>query len=125
MTWIYYDSKTGNVERFVKRLKEHRNWNIRKIDDAFQPTHPGHLITYTTGIGEVPLSTLRFLQSNSQFVETVTSSGNKNWGSNFALAATKISKEFKLPVLMQFELSGTMADLQKFIDNIEGNTYGN
>jgi len=125
MTWIYYDSKTGNVERFVNRLKQHREWNIQKINDEFQPTHQGHLITYTTGIGEVPLSTLRFLQTNHQFIETVTSSGNRNWGSNFALAATKISNEFKLPVLMQFELSGTMADLQKFIDNIEGNTYGN
>ena len=125
MTWIYYDSKTGNVERFVNRLKAHRNWNIQKIDDSMQLTHPGHLITYTTGIGEVPASTLRFLEMNSSFIETVTSSGNRNWGANFAVAANKISEEFKLPVLMQFELSGTMKDLQKFIDNIEGNIYGN
>lgn len=125
MTWIYYDSKTGNVERFVNRLKEHRDWNILKIDDTLRLTEPGHLITYTTGIGDVPASTLRFLEINSRFIETVTSSGNKNWGANFAMAATKISKEFKLPVLMQFELSGTMTDLQRFIDNIEGNIHGN
>jgi len=124
MTWIYYDSKTGNVERFVNRLRAHRDWNIQKIDDVMELTHPGHLITYTTGIGEVPASTLRFLKMNSSFIETVTSSGNRNWGANFAVAATKISQEFQLPVLMQFELSGTMTDLQKFIDNIEGNIYG-
>ncbi len=125
MTWIYYDSKTGNVERFVTRLKEHRNWNIQKIDDTLQLTNPGHLITYTTGIGDVPASTTRFLEANSALIHTVTSSGNKNWGANFALAATKISERFKLPVLMQFELSGTMTDLQRFIDQIEGNIYGN
>ncbi|SEB15214.1 class Ib ribonucleoside-diphosphate reductase assembly flavoprotein NrdI [Pedobacter hartonius] len=120
MTWIYYDSKTGNVERFVNRLKLHRDWSILKIDASFRPLHAGHLITYTTGFGEVPLSTLRFLEENSSMIKSVTSSGNKNWGPNYGLAATKISTRFKLPVLMKFELSGTMADIQKFIDNIEG-----
>lgn len=120
MTWIYYDSKTGNVERFMNRLKLHRDWNIQKISDAFRPEHAGHLVTYTTGFGEVPLSTLRFLNDNSSLIKSVSSSGNKNWGSNYGLAAVKIAAEFKLPVLMQFELSGTMADIQQFIDKIEG-----
>jgi len=120
MTWIYYDSKTGNVERFVNRLKLERDWSIQKINDSFQPLHAGHLITYTTGFGEVPLSTLRFLEANREMIKSVTSSGNKNWGPNYALAATKIAAQFKLPVLMRFELSGTMADIQQFIENIEG-----
>ncbi len=120
MTWIYYDSKTGNVERFVNRLKLHRDWTIQKIDASFRPLHPGHLITYTTGFGEVPVSTLQFLEENSSMIRSVSSSGNRNWGQNYALAATKISVQFNLPMLMQFELSGTMTDIQKFIDNIEG-----
>ena len=120
MTWIYYDSKTGNVERFVNRLKLHRDWNIQKIGEDSKPEHAGHLITYTTGFGEVPLSTLQFLKENSSKIISVTSSGNKNWGPNYALAATKISDQFMLPVLMQFELSGTMTDIQQFIDKIEG-----
>lgn len=120
MTWIYYDSKTGNVERFVSRLKLHRNWMVQKIDDNFQPLHPGHLITYTTGFGEVPLSTLRFLEKNSNMIKSISASGNKNWGANYTLAATKIAAQFGLPVLMRFELSGTMADIQQFIDKIEG-----
>lgn len=119
MTWIYYDSKTGNVERFVNRLKLHRDWTIQKIDLSSPPQHAGHLITYTTGFGEVPLSTLRFLEENSSMIRSVTSSGNKNWGPNYALAAKKIAVQFNLPVLMQFELSGTMTDIQQFIDNIE------
>lgn len=120
MTWIYYDSKTGNVERFVNRLKLHRNWCVRKIDDSLLPEHAGHLITYTTGFGEIPVSTLRFLEHNRSFVKSVSSSGNKNWGPNYAMAATKISDQFNLPVLMQFELSGTIRDIERFIDNIEG-----
>ncbi|WP_262496987.1 class Ib ribonucleoside-diphosphate reductase assembly flavoprotein NrdI [Pedobacter lusitanus] len=53
-------------------------------------------------------------------IKSISSSGNKNWGANYAMAATRISAQFKLPILMQFELSGTMADIQKFIDKIEG-----
>ena len=120
MTWIYYDSKTGNVERFVNRLKLHRDWNIQKIDASFSPQHIGHLITYTTGFGEIPASTLQFLEAHSDMISSVTCSGNKNWGPNYGLAATKIAAQFKLPILMRFELSGTKADIQKFIDIIEG-----
>ncbi|AOM79240.1 class Ib ribonucleoside-diphosphate reductase assembly flavoprotein NrdI [Pedobacter steynii] len=120
MTWIYYDSKTGNVERFVNRLKLHRDWQIQKIDQVSLPLEEGHLITYTTGFGEVPASTLRFLEENSAAIKSVSSSGNKNWGPNYALAAKKISVLFKLPVLLQFELSGTGEDIRKFIENIEG-----
>ena len=120
MTWIYYDSKTGNVERFMNRLKLYRDWNLQKIDAAFRPEHPGHLVTYTTGFGEVPSSTIEFLKENSGMIKSVTSSGNKNWGPNYGLAAAKIADQFKLPILMRFELSGTMADIQQFIEKIEG-----
>lgn len=118
--WIYYDSKTGNVERFVNRLQIERNWHIQKIGNGFEPVHPGHLITYTTGFGEVPLSTLCFLEKHKELIQTISCSGNKNWGPNFALAATKIAAEFTLPVLLQFELSGTKKDIQHFIEKIEG-----
>ncbi|EDM36724.1 ribonucleotide reductase stimulatory protein [Pedobacter sp. BAL39] len=120
MTCIYYDSKTGNVERFINRLRLQRDWDIQKIDQISQPLQEGHLITYTTGIGEIPAATLRFLEENSSMIKSVSSSGNKNWGPNFAMAATKIAAKFKLPVLMQFELSGTGEDIRKFIENIEG-----
>ena len=119
-TWIYYDSKTGNVERFVSRLKLHRNWMVQKIDDTFEPLHFGHLITYTTAFGEVPPSTMRFLEKNSSMIKSISCSGNTNWGANYTLAATKIAEQFGIPVLLRFELSGTMADIQQFIDKIEG-----
>lgn len=120
MIWIYYDSKTGNIERFMNRLKLQRNWNIQKIDSDFVAEHAGHLVTYTTGFGQVPASTLSFLKGNSSLIKSVTSSGNRNWGPNYGLAAIKIAAQFNLPVLMQFELSGTMADIQQFIEKIEG-----
>ncbi len=120
VNWIYYDSKTGNVERFVNRLKNERDWIIQKIGGGYEPTQPGHLITYTTGFGEVPLSTMHFLQQYSHLIRTVSCSGNKNWGPNFALAASKIATEFNLPVILQFELSGTRDDIEQFIEKIEG-----
>ncbi|PIG96101.1 hypothetical protein CS542_09325 [Pedobacter sp. IW39] len=84
--------------------------DIQKIDEAFKP-YEGHLITYTTGFGEVPVSTLRFLDENSSMIKSVFQ-WKQNLGSHYAKAATRISDQFKLPILMQFELSGTMADIQ-------------
>lgn len=120
MTWIYYDSKTGNVERFVNRLKLQREWQVCKIDQLTLPLQAGHLITYTTGFGEVPLSTLKFLEAHRDSIRSVSASGNKNWGPNYAMAATRIAARFNLPVLLQFELSGTGEDIRKFIAQIEG-----
>ena len=93
---------------------------FQKIGGDFKPAEPGHLITYTTGFGDIPLSTLHFLREHKDMVKSISCSGNRNWGPNYGLAAAKISGQFNLPVLMRFELSGTMADIQQFIDNIEG-----
>ena len=84
---IYYDSKTGNVERFVNKLRGLTNWQYIKISNETKVENSGHLITFTTQIGKVPLSTLQFMERWHLHVLSVSSSGNMNWGTNFALAA--------------------------------------
>ncbi len=120
---IYYDSKTGNVERFVGKLRVLADWQCIKVSNEMEIENFGHLITFTTQMGKVPESTLRFLEKWHPYILSVSSSGNMNWGKNFALAADIISQEYKKPVLLKFELSGLDSDVKNFIQKV--NEYAN
>lgn len=115
---IYYDSRTGNVERFVRKIAVKTGWQCLKITDHPVVSNPGHLITYTTKIGHVPESTERFMQVNHPFILSVSSSGNMNWGANFAVAADKIAARYRIPLLLKFELSGLERDVGTFIEKV-------
>lgn len=115
---IYYDSKTGNVERFVRKLSLLTDWKYVKLSENTEADEVGHLITFTTQIGKVPALTLSFMERYHNYIQTVSSSGNMNWGSNFALATDIISKEYNIPVLIKFELSGLDRDVQDFIQKV-------
>ncbi|SCD20639.1 hypothetical protein PSM36_1823 [Proteiniphilum saccharofermentans] len=115
---IYYDSRTGNVERFVRKVSARTGWQCLKISEDLIVSSPGHLITYTTKIGQVPYSTGRFMQANSPFILTVSSSGNMNWGANFAVAADKIATRYGIPLLLKFELSGLERDVNAYIEKV-------
>ena len=117
---IYYDSKTGNVQRFMEKIKDERpDWEIIKINPDLEVKEDGHFVTFTTKIGEVPETTAEFLKKNSKYIKSISSSGNMNWGVYFAVAADKIKEEYKIPVCMKFELSGTNREVKHFIDNVE------
>jgi protein involved in ribonucleotide reduction len=105
---VIYDSKTGNVERFVNKLpfpcfsvKE-----IHKLDEPFI------LITFTTGFGQCPDTSLNFLEDNKSYLKGVISSGNRVWGKMFGAAADIISAKYNVPVLYKFELSGDEVDVE-------------
>lgn len=115
---IVYDSRTGNVSRFVDKLKKRVAWSFLKANPDIKLGKPYHLLTYTTGIGEVPESTKSFLENNSD-VLTVSSSGNLNWGLYFGQAADLISESYGAKILYKFELSGTTADIEEFIERTE------
>lgn len=121
MEWIYYDSKTGNVERFVQKITALSNWCVKKIQPGMNIDQPGHLITFTTRFGEAPETTTDFLNRAGGYIKSVSASGNRNWGRNFALAGNKIAEAYDLPLLLKFELSGTMEDVKEFINLIKNN----
>lgn len=108
---IVYDSKTGNVNRFVNKL----GLDHVKVRPGLIVHEPFILITYTTGFGEVPETTLEFLESNHHLMVAVASSGNRVWGDKFANAANIISERYSVPILLKFELSGTTKDVEKFL----------
>ena len=110
--YIYYDSKTGNVERFINKIKKIKeDWIFIKINPELKIENEGHLIIFTTKIGEVA--------ENRKYIKSVSSSGNMNWGIYFALAADKVSKEFNIPLGMKFELSGTQIQVNEYIKYVE------
>lgn len=112
---ITYDSLTGNVQRFVDKITNNNYLNVKKITDDTMITEPFIHITYTIGFGEVPKLTQVFIHNNKELIRGICSSGNKNWGNNFALAADKIAHQYNVPILLKFELAGTDSDVAKFI----------
>nr|WP_300005323.1 class Ib ribonucleoside-diphosphate reductase assembly flavoprotein NrdI [Tissierella sp.] len=124
---IAYDSRTGNVDRFIKKMKNKLKdratagfqWEFYKIEEGMVLEEDFHFITFTTNFGEVPLKTKIFVEKNYEKMQSVSSSGNMNWGTMYGRAANRIRKDYDIPILMKFELSGTSQDVEKIIGGLE------
>ncbi len=108
---VAFDSRTGNVRKFVEKLPV----QSVQIEEHMTIAEPFVLVTYTTGFGNVPDKVLRFLRRNSNCLKGVAASGNRNWGDLFAKSADVISAMYGVPVLGKFELSGTAKDVECFL----------
>ncbi len=109
---VIYFSKTNNVKKFCQKLE----LPVRLGTSDYITDEPFILLIYTTGFGEVPKEVEQFLgyQKNQQNLRAVCSSGNKNWGINYGVAADIIAEQYQVPLLMKFELSGNIHDVKKF-----------
>ncbi|PRS01460.1 class Ib ribonucleoside-diphosphate reductase assembly flavoprotein NrdI [Bacillus halotolerans] len=114
-----YESKTGNVRRFVKALQQEFDVEAIEVTGDTIVNQEFIHITYTIGFGEVPERTLNFINKNKNKIRGVAVSGNKVWGDNYGLAGDKLSAKFHIPLLLKFELSGTEQDLQKIIQEVQ------
>lgn len=112
---IAYDSKTGNVKRFIRKL----DLPSVQIEETTTLDEPFVLVTYTTGFGKVPPKVLSFLENNHEKLVGVSASGNRNWGDGFAKSADHISRMYGVPVLSKFELSGTTKDVEIFLREVK------
>lgn len=111
---VVYDSRTGNVDRFVRKL----GMESIRLTETMELDRPFTLITYTTGFGQVPQKVQQFLQKNYRFLRGVAASGNRNWGDAFARSADRISELYQVPVITKFELSGTTRDVTQFREGV-------
>lgn len=119
---IYYDSRTGNVEKFIDKLRALRpKWEYIKIEKTLTIEYEGHLVTYTTNFGVVPDVTYEFMKSksNRDKILSVSSSGNMNWGPLFGIAIDKLNEEYGTKKIMKFELSGKNNEIEYFINEVE------
>ena len=81
--YIYYDSKTGNVERFIKKMQSQRpDWHFIKINPTMIIKNEGHFLTFTTKIGEIPATTNEFLQNENN--SKLLKSAETETGDNFS-----------------------------------------
>lgn len=113
---IYYDTRTNNVQRFVNQLcfKYPGEFEGIQITADLIPSKPGHIITYTTKVGEAPQTTLTFVRKYGEYVKTISASGNKNWGLRFAAAVDHVHEQFGTEKGIKFELTGFPADLKRY-----------
>ncbi|MCY7542413.1 class Ib ribonucleoside-diphosphate reductase assembly flavoprotein NrdI [Bacillus safensis] len=116
---ITYDTLTGNVQRFINKITNNNYSNVKKITEDTMITEPFIHITYTIGFGEVPKLTQIFIHNNKELLRGICSSGNKNWGNNFGLAADKIANQYNVPILLKFELAGTDSDVATFLQEVK------
>lgn len=112
---IAYDSKTGNVKRFIRKL----DLPSVQIEDSTVLDEPFVLVTYTTGFGNPPEKVMSFLQHNHKKMLGVSASGNRNWGDRFAKSADHIAELYGVPILSKFELSGTAKDVETFLREVK------
>ncbi|WP_270170260.1 class Ib ribonucleoside-diphosphate reductase assembly flavoprotein NrdI [Paenibacillus sp. SYP-B4298] len=107
---VVYDSKTGNVRRFVEKL----GMRAVQLSENMYIEEPFVLITYTTGFGQVPERVSIFLRQNFRYLAGVSASGNRNWGAAFGKSADIVSNRYGVPVLSKFELAGSAEDVRRF-----------
>ncbi|MCY1568912.1 class Ib ribonucleoside-diphosphate reductase assembly flavoprotein NrdI [Staphylococcus pettenkoferi] len=111
---VVYFSFTGNVRRFIQRTELEDTLEITQANCTDRIDEPYILVTGTIGFGEVPEPVQSFLNHNSEHLEAVAASGNRNWGQNFAKAGITISEDYQVPLLMKFEVQGTNRDVEEF-----------
>lgn len=116
---VTYESMTGNVRRFVRKLEQKMQIKTMEITENLKVDEPFIHITYTIKFGQIPEMTQKFIHKNKDLLLGVCSSGNRNWGNYFAAAADKLSQQYNVPVLHKFELSGSDSDLDKLIQEVK------
>lgn len=117
LTIVYY-SKTKQTEKFVSKLLEVIDIQSIKIQDELIVDTPFILLTPTYFFGEVPKEVTEFLHHNHNNLVAVMSSGNRNWGGNFAKSGETISKEYNVELIGKYELAGNNQDIERLVSYI-------
>lgn len=115
---VVYFSFTGNVRRFIKRTELPDTMEITESSASEKIEEPFIIVTGTIGFGEVPPVVQQFLDINQDHLRGVAASGNRNWGPNFAKAGITIAQNYDVPLLMKFELHGTVNDTKEFKEKV-------
>ena len=104
---VVYHSFTGNCKRFAQALDS----DALSIKELPTTDEDILLVFPTVGFGQVPPIVKRYLQTNREHIKFVVSSGNRNWGPNFAKGADIITQHLGIPSY-KIELAGTAEDVE-------------
>lgn len=115
---VYFSGATGFTRRFVEKLglPAYRIPLMSREVPDFVVNDEYVLITPTYESktqGYLPRQVALFLNNpvNRANMRAVIGTGNINFGSDYAIAADKISEKTRVPVLYKLELSGTNEDV--------------
>lgn len=114
---ILYFSFTGNCRRFAEKIGEAQP--MKEHTGSYEPLV---LVFPTIGFGEVPHPVMSFVKKHHHQLLLVISSGNRNWGLNFANGAKKITEKFGIPS-DTIELAGTPDDVERIREKINQLCY--
>lgn len=105
---VVYDTLTGQGMRFAEKL----GYAIADVNLGLPNSdEPIFLITRSFNFGEVPETTLDFVEQYRDRIIGVAVSGNRNWGTNFGAAGDKIQAQYQIPLIAKFEGSGFKKDV--------------
>lgn len=111
---LVFFSLTGQTRRFIQKL----NLPAYEIDT----TNPFHQInepfilvvpTYDAEVTEVVNDFIEF-KNNQSYLKGVAGGGNRNFAELFIFTAKDIARDYHIPLLFEFEFSGTEQDVNKF-----------
>lgn len=106
---IVYASRTGNVRYIVSKLMA----DAVEISEGLIVIQPYLLISYTDGLGDIPVRVKDFLENNAAFCQGVVVSGNSNFGhSLYGGAGEKIVAAYEIPLVRKIDLRGTQSDYE-------------
>lgn len=114
---VYFSSKSNNTFKFVQKLDiKNSRIGFDEIEEntdfiLITPTYAGGGNDYR---GAVPSQVVKFLNQEKyrRHCKAVISSGNTNFGDTYCIAGPIIAKKLNIPLLYQFELIGTMSDVE-------------
>ncbi|WEB70819.1 class Ib ribonucleoside-diphosphate reductase assembly flavoprotein NrdI [Aerococcus christensenii] len=124
---VYYSTKSNNTHRFVQKLG-YENERIPMDGEGELFVDRDYVLivpTYAGGVkkengevsvkGAVPNPVIHFLnhEENRAHCKAVISSGNTNFGDSYAIAGPVLSNKLQVPLLYQFELLGTIEDVER------------
>lgn len=113
---VVYDSLTGLGEEFASKVSD----DIQSIDEPLDEVCI--LVTRNEGMGDIPYTTVEFLEENKDKVLGVVSNGNLLYGEYFALSGEKIEAEYGIPAICKIEEEGNEEDVafvKTYIEKLE------
>ncbi len=115
---VVFFSVSGNTKRFAERL----GFDCQRIaiGQELIATQPYVLLTPTYS-GKVPKPVADFLErpENREWIRGVVTSGNTNFGADYAKAGRTIAQIAQVPLLYSFELTGLPEDVIAVREHIE------
>ncbi|AQP54282.1 class Ib ribonucleoside-diphosphate reductase assembly flavoprotein NrdI [Vagococcus penaei] len=111
---LVFFSLTGQTRRFIQKL-DLPAYEIDTTNPFHQINEPFILVvpTYDAEVTEVVNDFIEF-KNNQSYLKGVAGGGNRNFAELFIFTAKDIARDYHIPLLFEFEFSGTEQDVNKF-----------